>query len=134
LEQYVTTYQLGGSWGSQKAAKAACVAHLAFAALEGVPGYPYDRTEQCGLLRDVFSPFGRVVLPSASLAPDVARLAVAAYEERSLPSGHLDVVRLAVLADALEDAGASGPLLEHLHSPGPHVRGCHAVDAVLGKE
>jgi hypothetical protein len=26
------------------------------------------------------------------------------------------------------------PLLAHLRSPGPHVRGCHAVDLILGKE
>ena len=41
--------------------------------------------------------------------------------------------RLAVLADALEDAGASGDILEHLRDPGPHVRGCHVVDALVGK-
>jgi hypothetical protein len=43
--------------------------------------------------------------------------------------------RLPVLADALEDAGADLPdLLSHLRSPGPHVRGCWALDLVLGKE
>ena len=26
------------------------------------------------------------------------------------------------------------PLLAHLRSPGPHVRGCHVLDALLGKE
>jgi hypothetical protein len=42
--------------------------------------------------------------------------------------------RLAVTADALEDAGCTYPdLLGHLRSPGPHVRGCWAVDLVLGK-
>ncbi len=41
--------------------------------------------------------------------------------------------RLPVLADALEDAGCdSEPLLTHLRGPGPHVRGCWALDAVLG--
>jgi hypothetical protein len=40
-----------------------------------------------------------------------------------------------VLADALEDAGCSDAgLLGHLRSPGPHVRGCWALDLVLGKE
>jgi hypothetical protein len=34
-----------------------------------------------------------------------ARLAQAAYEQRSLPDGRLDKARLAVLADALEEAG-----------------------------
>jgi hypothetical protein len=56
------------------------------------------------------------------------------YEERDLPSGHLDAARLGVLADMLEEAGCSDPqLLGHLRSPGPHVRGCVAVDAVLGR-
>jgi hypothetical protein len=49
--------------------------------------------------------------------------------------GALDPVRLAVLADALEDAVGPGPeLLGHLRSKGPHVRGCWAVDCVLGRE
>jgi len=40
-----------------------------------------------------------------------------------------------VLADALEDAGCtSAELLGHLRSAGPHVRGCWALDLVLGKE
>jgi hypothetical protein len=66
---------------------------------------------------------------------DTARkLAEAAYAERSLPDGALDGGRLAVLADALEDAGcADAELLGHLHAAGPHARGCWAVDLVLGK-
>ena len=36
---------------------------------------------------------------------------------------------LAVLADALEDAGCTdAALLEHLRSAGPHVQGCFALD------
>jgi hypothetical protein len=54
--------------------------------------------------------------------------------ERSLPSGELDPARLAVLADALEDAGCTDAELPgHLHSAGPHVRGCRALDLILGK-
>jgi hypothetical protein len=57
----------------------------------------------------------------------VAKLAQAIYEER-------DLQRLAVLADALEDAGCdSAEVLGHLRSEGPHVRGCWALDLVLGK-
>jgi hypothetical protein len=42
--------------------------------------------------------------------------------------------RLPQLADALEDAGCTDAvLLGHLRGPGPHVRGCWAVDFVLGK-
>ena len=43
--------------------------------------------------------------------------------------------RLAVLFDALEEAGCDdAEILNHLRSPGPHVRGCWAVDLLLGKE
>jgi hypothetical protein len=49
-------------------------------------------------------------------------------------AGHLDAARLAVLADMLEEAGCPDPpLLGHLRGPGPHVRGCFALDAILGK-
>jgi hypothetical protein len=51
---------------------------------------------------------------------------------RQFPSGELDPHRLAVLADALEEAGAPAELVEHLRSPGPHVRGCWPVDLCLG--
>ena len=63
----------------------------------------------------------------------VPQLARAAYDRR-LPEGTLDPSRLILLADALEDAGCTdAELLGHLRSPGPHVRGCWAVDLVLGK-
>ena len=40
-----------------------------------------------------------------------------------------------ILGDALEEAGCDEPaILEHLRGPGPHARGCWAVDLVLGKE
>src|SRR5215471_18042394 len=38
---------------------------------------------------------------------------------------------LPILADALEEAGCEGA---DLLGPGPHARGCHVVDLVLGKE
>ena len=61
-------------------------------------------------------------------------LAHAAYDERTLPSGHLDPARLAVLSDALEDAGCTdAAVLGHLRGPGPHVRGCHVLDLLLGR-
>ncbi len=63
----------------------------------------------------------------------VVKLAQAAYEERSLPSGTLDPVRLGILADALEESGlADADLVRHLRDQGPHYRGCHGTDLVLG--
>jgi hypothetical protein len=80
------------------------------------------------------NPFRPATVNPAWLTPAVTSLAAAAYEERSLPSGELDPPRLAVLADALEDGGCADPdLLGHLRSAGPHVRGCWALDLVLGK-
>jgi hypothetical protein len=93
------------------------------------------RSIRAGLLRDVFgNPFRRVPRVAAWRTPDVLSLAQAAYDERLLPSGELDAMRLAVLADALEEAGCGDDvLLAHLRSPGPHVRGCWVIDLLLGK-
>ena len=69
------------------------------------------------------------------LIPTVTNLAHAAYDERTMPSGELDLACLAVLSDALEEAGCDNEdILNHLRSPGPHVRGCWAVDLLLEKE
>src|SRR2546429_581311 len=57
----------------------------------------------------------------------------AASDDRVLPGGHLEAARLAVLADALEEAGADAALLDHLRGPGPHVRGCWCVDLLSGR-
>jgi hypothetical protein len=99
-----------------------------------------ERQRQADLLRDLFGkPFGAKprIDPSWLAWNDalIGRLATAAYEERQLPSGHLDPAHLAVLADALEDAGCppDHELLLHLRGPGPHVRGCFAVDLLTGR-
>ena len=43
--------------------------------------------------------------------------------------------RLPILADALQDAGCENDdILNHLRCDGPHVKGCWALDLVLGKE
>ena len=63
------------------------------------------------------------------------RLAQAAYDQRELPSGTLDTARFVVLADGLEEVGcADADILGHLRGPGPHVRGCWALDLLLGKQ
>jgi hypothetical protein len=76
-------------------------------------------------------------LPAAVLAwsdGTLRRLAEGIYEGRRLPAGTLDTTRLAILADALLDAGCDDDeLLAHCRSRGPHVRGCWVVDTVLGK-
>jgi hypothetical protein len=95
------------------------------------------RIAHCDILRDIFGPlpFRPVLLEPSWRTATVVSVAQAAYEERELPSGLLDAGRLAVLADALEDQGCSeAEILNHLRSPGPHVRGCWAVDEVLGSK
>lgn len=93
-----------------------------------------ERKVQSNWLRDIFgNPFRPVSISPGWRTPAVASLAHAAYENRVLPSGTLDNERLAVLADALEDVGASRAILDHLQSEGPHVRGCFALDLILDK-
>ncbi len=91
------------------------------------------------LLHDIFgNPFRQVAVNASLLSCNggtVLQLAQVAYEERQLPSGHLDAARLAILADALEEAGCANP---HNHAPsrgsGLHVRGCWVIDLLLGKK
>jgi hypothetical protein len=90
-------------------------------------------------LRDIFgNPFHPVSIDNDSLTwcdGAVVKLARAVYDERELPDGTLDAARLAVLADMLEEAGCTdADMLSHLRGPGPHVRGCWAVDLLLDKE
>jgi hypothetical protein len=86
---------------------------------------------QADLLRCIIgNPFRPVTPRPAWLAWEggtVPKLAEAIYEECAFD-------RLPILADALEEAGCTEPdLLAHLRGPGPHVRGCWALDLLLGK-
>ena len=94
-----------------------------------------ERGEQARLLRDLFgNPFRPVTFDPAWRTPVGTSLAQAAYDERILPSGELDAQRLAVMADALEEAGCdNAEILVHLRALRSHVRGCWVVDLILGK-
>src|SRR5262249_8200912 len=96
-----------------------------------------DKTHLAPLVADVFSRAHlRIEVAVPALRTRLlSSLAQAAYEARELPLGYLDPDRLAILADALEDAGCDNvDILEHLRSPLPHVRGCWALDLLLGKQ
>lgn len=85
--------------------------------------------QRAGLLREMFEnpgqpPRFRAVWRTST----VLALAQAIYQERAFE-------RLPILADALQDAGCDDPaILEHLRGENIHVRGCHVVDVVLGRE
>jgi hypothetical protein len=83
---------------------------------------------QARLLHDVIgNPFRPDTLDHAWRTPQVVALAQGIYNDRAFD-------RLSILADTLEEAGCdSADILAHLRGPGPHVRGCWAVDAILGK-
>jgi hypothetical protein len=101
---------------------------------DGLSVFEVDRRErqgQCDVLRDVMgNPFRTVNVDPESLrweggAP--VQLARTISQEAAFGE-------LPVLADALEDAGyTADALLSHLRSPGPHVRGCWALDLILGQ-
>jgi hypothetical protein len=94
--------------------------------------------DQAALLRCLCGdPFRDTPLVAAWLSWNdgtVPKIAQEVYDGRSLPAGTLDRARLAVLADALQDAGCDdADVLAHCRSAGEHVRGCWVVDLLLGK-
>lgn len=95
----------------------------------------HEREQHVSLIRCIFgNPFRKPSIETAWLTQDVVQLANAAYEERSLPDGNLKSDQLSALSDALEAAGCSNQeILSHLRDSGPHVRGCWAVDLILGR-
>jgi hypothetical protein len=105
------------------------------------PPWEAEAAAQCDLVRDIFGNPFRPIPPKQGKrvweeqkrhwlefnGGSVQSVAKAIYEENRFAD-------LLVLADALEEAGcADAGLLGHLRGPGPHVRGCWAVDLLLGK-
>jgi hypothetical protein len=121
-------------------------------------GRPFTHFDNCPACRGA-----GVVAPPWLTPPPVLSIARAAYAKR-LPDGFLDPSRLAVLSDALEEAGcveetilrhlrgevresndggraywytdASGPQLtpDRARAAHVHARGCWAMDLLLGRE
>jgi hypothetical protein len=113
--------------------------------LDALTGWPEDlaplpgqvqsrRHQQAQIIRCLFGPvpFRPVAIPADVLAWNdgrIVKLAAGIYEEREFSTE-----RMGVLADAMEEAGfADQELLGHLRGPGPHCRGCFAIDLLLGR-
>ena len=81
-----------------------------------------------GVFRDVFgNPFRPVAPDPKWLTGPVRSLARTIYRSQAFE-------RMPELADALERAGCPSPdLIAHFREPGEHVRGCWALDLLLGK-
>jgi hypothetical protein len=117
-------------------------AYLAVEAIHAAGKWPADhaahlarRAEeraQADLLRCIFGPppFRPAEVDPAWLAfgdAIVPNLAAGIWEDRAFD-------RMPILADALVDAGCDDEaVLAHLRGPNTHTRGCHVLDAVLGK-
>jgi hypothetical protein len=93
-----------------------------------------SRGELAALLRDLFgNPLRPVTFDPSWRTPAVLALARASLENRGA-GGILDSDRMAVLADALEDAGAADAgILAHCRGSSPHAPGCWVLDVVLGR-
>jgi hypothetical protein len=84
---------------------------------------------QSELAHDIFgNPFRRVAFVPAWCTSTALAIAQGIYDDRAFD-------RLPILADALQDAGCENDdILNHFRGDGPHVKGCWALDLVLGKE
>ncbi len=93
-------------------------------------GKAAERKEQANVVREIFgNPFRPVAFNPAWRTSDAMLLASGIYDERAFD-------RMPILADALQEAGCdSDALLKHCRDPhATHVRGCWALDLVLGKQ
>ncbi|MDY3562256.1 hypothetical protein R5W23_003718 [Gemmata sp. JC673] len=85
-----------------------------------------ERQHRAAVLREVVQ-FRPVAADPLWLTSTVLALAEGIYAANAFD-------RLPILADALQDVGCSSDdILSHLRSDGPHVKGCWALDGVLGK-
>jgi len=88
-----------------------------------------EKQAQAQLLRDlVGNPFRPVTFGDSWVTPNILEMAKEIYDTQEFD-------RMPKLADALKEAGCnSTDILKHCRGPGPHVKGCWLVDAVLGRE
>ena len=104
----------------------------AFRAIPGgqpTPRSPPDKEGRGSRQADIFgNPFRPVTAKPSWRTSTATALTGQMYGSR-------DFSPMPILADALQDAGCdNADILDHCRGPGPHVRGCWAVDLLLGKE
>jgi hypothetical protein len=132
VPRFVATAAAFATYRSHRCARevAARVFHVAYygEALYDEARRVAEWASHVALVRCVFgNPFRPLAADRRWLTTTVVALAQAIYDDRAFD-------RLPVLADALEDAGCTdADLLDHCRGPGPHVRGCWAVDLLLLK-
>lgn len=87
-----------------------------------------ERLEQADIIRElVGNPFQPIDFDPAWRTSTVLEVGKAIYDQKRFE-------QLPILADALVDAGCDVPaIIEHFHSGMQHVRGCWALDAVVGR-
>jgi hypothetical protein len=130
-------YAFAAESGTADVRAAAGAANAAHADAHYYAAYARPRAEMLPLLRDLFGPlpFRPVVLAPSCIPAAALTLARRAYDDRVLPAGTLHPALLAELSDTLQKAGSTDAnLLAHLRLPGPHVRGCWALDCLLCRE
>jgi hypothetical protein len=123
--------------GEYGAAPETMVINMAATAVNRAENRPWRSTTehqaQCALLRDIV---GNPFRPLPPIDPTwlrwregtIPKLAAAIYTDRHFPD-------VPILADALEEAGCTdADMLDHLRGPGAHIRGCHVLDLILGRE
>jgi hypothetical protein len=98
---------------------------------KNLPWFGCDPFLSASLFREMFgNPFRPAAVDPAWLSWNggtVPRLAESVYREQAFD-------HLPILADALEESGCHhADILAHCRGPGPHVRGCFVLDALLGK-
>ncbi|HUR54721.1 MAG TPA: hypothetical protein VMZ71_11360 [Gemmataceae bacterium] len=100
----------------------------AFSLLESINLVHLPSPEQAAILRCVAgNPFVKTKFKPVWRTSDVLALARAADGEHAFDN-------FPILADALQDAGCGDEmLLNHLRNDTLHVRGCRALDRILGK-
>lgn len=111
-----------------------CATDAWWAAMYAADMAALDTPVKAALLREIvgddpYHAYAVTVDPQCLAWQDgvVHRLAVRIYADR-------DWSALPILADALEEAGCeNADLLDHLRSPGPHVRGCWALDVLCNR-